>query len=201
MLADLFKPAWKSHSVEKRLKAIAAMDSENLEQQKILTQLASDDENVTVCIAAIQKLRSAPALHEISLKHANDNEAVLIAASNRLNELMGESAGLIPQQFDDLLKLYPELKVRVAAHAEPTTVRNQAIQELSTDQLLEVLSVTVYTDSRQQVANMLLDIEALESARKIMRGKDKNAERIVKTKNRCGQKTGTPAGGKSGYRD
>ena len=186
MLADLFKPAWKSHSVEKRLKAIAAMDSENLEQQKILTQVASDDEDVTVCIGAIQKLRSAPALHEISLKHAsdknNDNEAVLLAASDRLNELMGESGSLNPQQFDDLLKLYPELKVRVAAHAEPTTVRNQAILELSTDQLLEVLSVTVYTDSRQQVANMLLNIEALESARKIMRGKDKNAERIVKTK-------------------
>ena len=27
MLADLFKPAWKSSSVDKRLKAVAAMDS------------------------------------------------------------------------------------------------------------------------------------------------------------------------------
>ena len=44
MLTDLFKPAWKSSSVDKRLKAIAAMDSANLEQQKILAQLASDDE-------------------------------------------------------------------------------------------------------------------------------------------------------------
>ena len=45
-----------------------------------------------------------------------------------------------------------------------------------------MLSETTYTDSRQQIANMLLDIESLDSARKIMRGKDKNAERIVKTK-------------------
>ncbi len=72
MLADFFKPAWKSNSAEKRLKAIAAMDSENTEQQKILAQMASDDEDVTICIAAIQKLSSAPALHEISLKHEND---------------------------------------------------------------------------------------------------------------------------------
>ena len=180
MLTDLFKPAWKSSSVDKRLKAIAAMDSANLEQQKILAQLASDDEDATICIAAIQKLSSVPALHEISLKHANDT--VRTEASNRLNELMGESASLNPQQFDDILKLYPELKMRVAAHAELATVRNQAIQELSTDQLLEVLSETTYTDSRQQIANMLLDIESLDSARKIMRGKDKNAERIVKTK-------------------
>jgi hypothetical protein len=180
MLTDLFKPAWKSSSVEKRLKAIAAMDGANLEQQKILAQLASDDEDATICIAAIQKLRSAPALHEISLKHANDT--VRTEASNRLNELMGESASLSPQQFDDILKLYPELKVRVAAHAELATVRNQAIQGMSAEQLLEVLSETTYTDSRQQIANMLLDVESLDSARKIMRGKDKNAERIVKTK-------------------
>ena len=180
MLADLFKPAWKSGSVEKRLKAIAAMDSANLEQQKILDQLASDDEDATICIAAIQKLSSAPALHQISLKHANDT--VRTEASNRLNELMGESASLSPQQFDDILKLYPELKVRVAAHAEAAAVRNQAIQGMSAEQLLEVLLETTYTDSRQQIANMLLDVESLDSARKVMRGKDKNAERIVKTK-------------------
>ncbi len=180
MLADLFKPAWKSNSVDKRLKAIAAMDSANVEQQKILAQLASDDEDITICIAAIQKLSSVPALHEISLKHANDT--VRAEASNRLNVLMGESASLDPQEFAEILKLYPELNIRVAAHAELANVRNQAIQELSTDQLLQVLSETTYTDSRQQIANMLLDVESLDSARKIMRGKDKNAERIVKTK-------------------
>ena len=65
---------------------------------------------------------------------------------------------------------------------ETASVRNQAIQGLSSVQLLEVLSVTVFTDSRQQIANMLLDSEALETARKIIHGKDKNAERIVKTK-------------------
>jgi len=182
MLTDFFKPSWKSNSVDKRLKAIAAMDSENLEQQKILAQLASDDKNVAVCIAAIQSLSSAPALYEISLKHGSDNEIVRKAASNRLDELMGESASLKPQQFDELLKIYPELKVRIAAHAELTDVRNQAIQGLSAEQLLEVLSVTVYSDSRQKIANMLLDFETLESARKIMRGKDKNAERIIKSK-------------------
>jgi len=140
MLADLFKPAWKSNSVEKRLKAIAAFDSENLGHQKILAQMASDDKDVTVCVAAIQKLKSAPALHEISLKHGNDKktETVCTAASKRLDEFMGESASLNPQEFDDILKRYPELSVRVAAHAETATVRNQAIQGLSSDQLLKV---------------------------------------------------------------
>ncbi len=103
-------------------------------------------------------------------------------ASKRLDGLMRESASLDPQEFAEILKRYPELNIRVAAHAELAKVRNQAIQELSTDQLLQVLSETTYTDSRQQIANMLQDVESLESARKIMRGKDKNAERIVKTK-------------------
>ncbi len=184
MLADLFKPAWKSNSVEKRLKAIAAFDSENPEHQKNLAQMASNDDDATVCIAAINKLMSAPALHEISLKHGNDNktETVSAAASKRLDELIGESASLNPQEFDDILRRYPELSVRVAAHAETAAVRDQAIQGLSSHQLLNVLSASVFTDSRQQIAKMLTGIDTLESARKILRGKDKNAERIIKTK-------------------
>ena len=35
MLPDLFKPAWKSRSVEKRLRAISEMDNVGEEQQKI----------------------------------------------------------------------------------------------------------------------------------------------------------------------
>ncbi|MEH6456979.1 MAG: DUF349 domain-containing protein, partial [Cocleimonas sp.] len=183
MLADLFKPAWKSNSVEKRLKAIADMDSENSEHQMILAQLGSDDD-ATVCIAAIKKLKSAHALHEISLKNLDNSndEAVRSAASNRLNELLGESDGLNRPQFDDLIKRYPELKVRAIAHTESSDARSKLIEGLANDQLLEVLSATIFTDSRQQIANMLLDIESLESARKLMRGKDKNAERIVKIK-------------------
>ncbi|MEB8433218.1 DUF349 domain-containing protein [Cocleimonas sp. KMM 6892] len=184
MLADLFRPAWKSKSVEKRLKAIAAFDSNNKEHQEKLVQLATNDVDVNVCIAAIQQLKSAPALHEISLQHGNDKktQTVCSAAAKRLDDLMGESASLNPQEFDDMLKRYPELSVRVAAHAETPEVREQAIQGLPSQQLIEVLSATAFTDSRQQIAKMLTGIETLESARKIIRGKDKNAERIIKTK-------------------
>jgi hypothetical protein len=69
MLVNLFKPAWKSSSVEKRLKAISAMDNASSEKQKILNQLAADDEDVSICIAAIQKLTSAALLHEMSINH------------------------------------------------------------------------------------------------------------------------------------
>jgi hypothetical protein len=81
-----------------------------------------------------------------------------------------------------LLKRFPELQLRVAAHAGLSSLRTDTIQSLSPEQLLEVLGLTVYTDSRQLISEKLADIEDLESARKIMRGKDKNAERIIKTK-------------------
>jgi hypothetical protein len=184
MLADLFKPAWKNSSVEKRLKAISAMDNASAEKQKILTKLATDDEDVSICIAATQKLTSATVLHEMSIKHCNDS--VCIEAEKRLNELMGTGSFFNKDQYRDLLNRYPELTVRFATHAELSSVRTDAIQSLSTNQLLQVLGLTVYTDSRQLVAerltNIETNIEALASAMKIMRGKDKKVERILKTK-------------------
>lgn len=180
MLEDLFKPAWKSSSVEKRLKAISAMNSASLEKQKILAQLAADDADISICIAAIQKLTSVATLHEMSIKH--DNDSVRVAAEKRLNELMSAGCSLNEDQYRDLINQYPELTVRVAAYAELPSVRTEAIQRLAENQLVEVLALTSYTDSRQRIAESLTNIEALESARKILRGKDKNAERILKTK-------------------
>ena len=184
MLDNFFKPAWKSSSVEKRLKAIAAMNSASSEKQKILAQLAADDADISICIAAMQKLTSVATLHELSIKH--DNDSVRVEAEKRLNELMSTGCSLNQEQYRDLLNQYPELTVRVAAHVELSSVRTEVIQSLPENQLVEVLSLTVYTDSRQliaeRLANVETNIEALESARKILRGKDKNAERILKTK-------------------
>ena len=180
MLTDLLKPAWKSRSVEKRRRAIIEMDNADAEHQEILFQLATDDEDDSVKIVAIRQLTSAPALHELSLKLPDD--AVRTEAENRVNELLGMAHMLDEEQFRDLLKRFPELQLRVAAHASLSSVRTETIQALSHGQQLEVLGATVYTDSRQLISEQLLDIEDLESARKIMRGKDKNAERIIKAK-------------------
>jgi hypothetical protein len=180
LLTDLLKPDWKSSSVEKRRKAIIEMDNSDAGQQEILLQLATDDEDVSVKIAAIRQLTSATALHKLSLKLPDD--AVRTEAENRVNELLGLTHMLDEEQFRDLLKHFPELLLRVATHASLSSVRTETIQTLSHEELLEVLGVTVYTDSRQLITEKLSDIEDLESARKIMRGKDKNAERIIKTK-------------------
>ena len=180
MLSSFFKPAWQNSSVEKRLSAIADLHGDSIEDQQILLQLASDDDDDSIRIAAMQRLTDADALHELSKK--NPDTTVSVAAANRLNELMATSQVLDEAQYRDLLARYPELHLRIATHADFSSIRTLAMQNLPGGQLLEVLGVTRHTDCRQLIAEKLSDIANLESARKIMRGKDKNAERIIKAK-------------------
>ncbi len=180
MLADLFKPAWKSSSVEKRLKAISEMDSKNSENQIILTELTANDTDNSVRIAAIHCLTSVIDLHEISMQNSSD--AIVAEASKRLDELMTSEGAVSNEQYRNLLNHYPELHTRIAAYSALPAIRSEAMQNLATDQLMEMLGSTVYSDVRQLVAEKLSNIDDLESARKIVRGKDKNAERILKLK-------------------
>ena len=180
MISNLFKPDWKSSNVEKRLKAISKMEIDtDADHQEILLQLVSDDE-ATVRVAAVSRLTSVDALHQQSVKDLD--ASVRAEAEKRVNELLMASPGLNEKQYGDLLKNYPELNSRIATFADSTLVRAEAIVLLQDTQLLEVLAETVYTDSRQVIAEKLSDIESLEAARKTLRGKDKNAERIIKSK-------------------
>ena len=180
MLSSFFKPAWQNSSVEKRLRAIADLHEDSIEDQQILLHLASDDDDDSIRIAAMQRLTDADVLHELSKK--NPDTTVSVAAANRLNELMATSQAVDEAQYRNLLACYPELHLRIATHADFSSIRTLAIQNLPGGQLLEILGVTRHTDCRQLIAEKLSDIANLESARKIMRGKDKNAERIIKAK-------------------
>ena len=180
MLSSFFKPAWQNSSVEKRLRAIADLHSDSIEHQQILLQLASDDDDDSIRIAAVQRLTDADVLHELSKK--NPDTTVSVAAASRLNELMATSEVVDEAQYRNLIASYPELHLRIATHADFSSIRTLAIQNLLNGQLLEVLGATRHTDCRQLIAEKLSDIANLESARKIVRGKDKNAERIIKAK-------------------
>jgi exonuclease SbcC len=180
MLSNLFKPAWQSRSVEKRLRAVADLHSDSIENQQILLRLASDDDDDSVRIAAMQWLIDPGVLHELSKQ--NPGSTVSVAAENWLNELMATSQVVDEAQYHNLLASYPELHSRIASYADFSSIRTLAMQHLLSAQLLEVLGLTRHTDIRQLIADKLSDIESLESARKMMRGKDKNAERVIKAK-------------------
>jgi exonuclease SbcC len=180
MLSNFFKPAWQNPSVEKRLRAIANLHGDSIEQQQILLLLASEDNDGSIRVAAMQRLTDPDVLHELSKK--SPNSTVSVEAENRLNQLMATSHVIDETQYRNWLVCYPELQLRIAAHANISSIRTLAIQNLLSGQLLEVLDVTRHTDCRQLIAQKLSDIASLESARKIMRGKDKNTERVIKAK-------------------
>ena len=180
MLSKFFKPAWQNPSVKKRLQAVSDLHSDNVEHQPILFQLASDDDDSSIRIAAMQRLTDAVVLHELSTK--SPDGAVGVEAENRLNELMTTSQIIDEPQYRNLLTCYPELHLRIAIHADFSSIRALAIKDLLSPQLIEVLGQTRHTECRQLIADKLSDIADLESARKTVRGKDKNAERIIKAK-------------------
>jgi exonuclease SbcC len=84
MLSKFFKPAWQNPSVKKRLQAVSDLHSDNVEHKPILFQLASDDDDSSIRIAAMQRLTDAVVLHELSTK--SPDGAVGVEAENRLNE-------------------------------------------------------------------------------------------------------------------
>ena len=145
MLNRIFKASWQSPSVEKRLQAVAEMDSSNAEHQEILFELAGNDDDSSVRFAAIEGLRDE---------------------------------SLVSQLLQVNINIWP----RIAAHASWTETRRLALELLTEDQQMQVLDETAYTDIRQFIAEKIEDIEALETARRILRGKDKNSERIIKSK-------------------
>ena len=178
MITDLFKPAWKSDSADKRLHAIETLAAEDAEAQQILAELTADSED-QVAVAAIGKLRAIPRLHELQRDHAS--ASVREAADHRLNALLVEDTLKQPELLA-LMKDIPDLAERLAAHAADAEVRAQAVHKLAGDQMIRVIEYSAYTDTRQAIAERIEDIEALEHARRLLRGRDKKAERIVKEK-------------------
>ena len=179
MLNSLFKPAWKSGSAEKRLNAIAAMNGDDADDLEALIQLAQDTDS-SVSIAAIHKLTSVTTLS--TLLKSQSNSVVLTQIQRRIEDLLSSANDLNEQHYRELLSAFPELSGRVAALATIQSVRLEAIEKLSTDQLLQVLGTSMYTDVRQQIAQKLCALEELESARKMIHGKDKKTERILRSK-------------------
>ena len=65
MLVKLFKPKWQSSDAAVRLHAVAGLDDERTEQQKVLIKLACYDESTAVRKAAIERLGTIDALKSV----------------------------------------------------------------------------------------------------------------------------------------
>lgn len=180
MLSGLFKPGWQSGSVEKRLEALEKMDALDAANQSVFTELAKKDTESRVRIAAITKLTAPDLLFDISQTDLDADARE--KATSAFSVLIGAKSRLSEEQFRALIASNPSTSLSVAKHCPHADLRSELILARSETEQADLIAEVEYTETRQLIAQQLTSIEPLEIARKTLKGKDKNAEKIIKSK-------------------
>lgn len=180
MLGSLFKPSWRSSSVEKRMQAVQEMSALSSENQTIFLNLANTDTEASIRHAALRKITDPKPIYKISCEH--DDSATRSAASNTLHTLIGSKSQLNIDEFRVLLKEIPDLSEQIVLLCPHKELRIEFINTLSEGRQLELLPDIEYSDTRKKIVENLSSMSSLELARKALKGRDKTAEKIVKSK-------------------
>lgn len=180
MLGGLIKPAWESEDASKRLRAIQKLDPQNLENQAILFELAQNDSSKEVRFAALDQIGDAVLLFKISNSHADTptRQHAEIAFRN----LVCDGNKLNAAACENLISVHSELSPMIAALTPHHELRQKLLKGLADSELANILALAHHTETRQEIADKLNDIEALQLARRTLKGRDKNAEKIIISK-------------------
>ncbi|MBT5032324.1 MAG: DUF349 domain-containing protein [Proteobacteria bacterium] len=180
MLSDLLKPGWQSQSVEKRLQAIDKLDTLDEANQSIFESLANDDSKASVRKAALTKLTQPGPVFKISQAHSD--VATRNHADTVLSELIGAKSGLSETGFRALVATHPKMTSSIIQFCPHADLRAELIQTRSEPEKAALIADVEYSETRTLIAQQLTSAEQLEIARKLLKGKDKNAEKIIKSK-------------------
>ena len=180
MLNDIFTTGWQSEDPKKRLQAVAKLKSKDADNQEILSKLVVEDPDFEVRCAAILKLNHAHLVHEISLSHPDI--ATRTEADSRLHVLLGPKSELSEENFRALLAQHPSTSSVILRFSPIAALRTELLKKLSLDEQCKLIGDIEYSETRQTIADKLESTEHLELARKLLRGRDKNAEKIIKAK-------------------
>ena len=173
----LFKPSWQSKSAEKRLAAVARLDTDDPNDREILRQLACDPDDA-VSLAAIQRIEDLATLSRLVAKLATESSQQ--AARSRFCDLLGGSQMTGEDCGITWLAEMPERAADFAAHAAFEPVRQRALEVVASVHWLAILGDSPHTDTRQWIVQRLTTLDEMLEARRVLRGKDKNAERLLK---------------------
>ena len=180
MLNALFKPAWQSSSLEKRLRFVNEITETSQENLEILKKLIQSDSELSVREAALEKI-SEPALIFEVIKTHNDGKTRDKAIS-LFNQLTGPKSELTKIEFRTLIKQHPETTLSIAKSCPHSELRLEIIEKLSISEQVDLLGEVDYSETRLYIAEKINTEDLLEKARKNLKGKDKNAEKIIKNK-------------------
>ena len=179
MLKSLFKSGWKSKSVDKRLRFIADIDISEAANQSILEKLAASDIDTGVRHAAMVKITDPQTLYNFRLSHANADSRQLAETAFR-NVIQSDK--FTEADCKAFLTNNPKSNLLMAKHSLHNDFRNEILMSLSELEQAKLIADIPYSVSRVMVAENIQHIESLEIARKNLKGRDKNAEKVIKAK-------------------
>ena len=180
MLHGFFKPAWQSKSSEKRRSSVLKMNSLSVENQIIFSKLARQDPSLAVQLECIKKLQNPSVLFEL-YSTAND-EQLKCAAKDRLRSSITSSSPEARDSLTELLQKHPASSYVLIEHAPFPELRHELVANAHEIDLAHLIANVSFSDTRHVIAEHLHSFSALELARKNLKGKDKKAERTLRTK-------------------
>jgi hypothetical protein len=180
MLSGLFKPDWQNDSAEKRLKAVAALNPDEVTDHSVLEELALNDFEFSVRKAALLKISKPEVILNIRQTHTDDETRT--AADHVFLELIGPKSTLSEIEIRKLISENPELSIKIAKNCPFASLRTEYLQELPEAEIVNIIAEIEFSDTRSMLADHILTEKELERARKFLKGKDKNAEKIIKSK-------------------
>lgn len=180
MLSGLFKSGWQSESAEKRLLAIARMDVIDSKSQIALETLALEDSEPEVRQAAIEKIAQPATLLQISQTHTDAGTVEI--ANARFIKLIGPKSCLTKSELSALGDSHPTCKTLLAQHCPHAELRHSLLADMSEMDQARLIEDVDYADTRKLISEQLVSKQALELARKSIKGKDKSAEKTIKQK-------------------
>ena len=185
MLKGLFKSGWKSDSVEKRLRFIADINVSVSANQKILEKLVANDIDTSVRHAALAKISDPQVLYNLWQSHESinkiDDTKNRQYAETAFRHLL-QSGKFTEADFKTFLANNPKSNLIIAKYCPLPDIRKEILISLDESEQASIISDIAYSVTRVMVAENIHSIDSLEIARKNLKGRDKNAEKIIKAK-------------------
>lgn len=175
LIQKFFKPKWQHAKADVRLQALQTLDD-----QTVLLDLAQNDDDVSVQLAALNKLADLDQL--VGFFNHDQNQLKESALKRFLSLLLGF------ENTADQLKALSSLNestrlMQIATYAPEESLRQGALEQIQDETALyDFINSSPSAKARQLAAQRIEKAEYLEELQKRFKGKDKNLVRLAKEK-------------------
>ena len=175
LIQKLFKPKWQHAKAEVRLSALASLDD-----QAILLQLAQQDPDQDVKLAALKKLQDPDQL--IGFFNHSSSTLKETALKRFLTTLLGFEH--TADQIKSVASLNESQRLmQIATYADDETLRQAALNQIKDEaSLYDFILASPSAKARHLAAQRIERADYLDNLQKVFKGKDKSLVKLAKEK-------------------